>query len=174
MIGLASCDDPPRACHDRCNRRLLAVGRTAGGPSAQKGGSTEGEEHARPQAPPSLTLISRLFGSLGPAEPSATELRSYAVERSAEPSGTQPSEPVLDLLEQLAALDDALLDLLALLPGEGDDYRFAESRVAKFIGGRVEDRLSQVRDIRGTQKPPPSGRMLHIRDQAGKRMISIR
>jgi hypothetical protein len=119
--------------------------------------------------------MSRFLGAAGPVEPNGTEQRSYAAERSTEPSGTQPSEPVPDLAEQLAELDDdELLNILALLPGEDDDYRFAESRIAKFIPGRVEDRLAQVRDARGTTRPAPPGRMLRVRDQAGERVIPIR
>ena len=61
--------------------------------------------------PPSLmdVLMSRLFGSAGPIASIATEQRSYAVERSAEPSGTAPSEPVPDLAEQLAVKRQLLL-----------------------------------------------------------------
>lgn len=129
-------------------------------------------------APPSPRLVeyvmSYLLGAAGPIEPVGTEQRSDAVERRAEPSGTPATEPVPDLVEQLAALDDdALLDILALLPGDGEDWRFAESRIAKFIPGRVEDRLTQVRDIRGTEKPAPPGRTLRVRDAAGERIISF-
>lgn len=33
-------------------------------------------------------------------------------------------------------------------------YKYAESRIAKFIGGRTEDRIAQVRAIRGVVVPP--------------------
>jgi hypothetical protein len=134
------------------------------------------EETHPPPAPTLLDLImSRLFGAAGPIEPIEREQRSYAMEHGAEPSGTVPSEPVPDLAEQLAALDDdALLDILARLPGEDEGYRFAESRIARFIPGRVEDRITQVRAARGTEKPPAPGRQLRIRDQAGERLISIK
>jgi predicted outer membrane lipoprotein len=143
---------------------------------------SEREEETQPpptQAPMMSHLValimSYVFGSAGPIEPVGTEQRSDAVERSTEPRVTQPAEPVPDLMEQLATLtDDELLDILARLPGEDDDYRFAESRIAKFIPGRVEDRLAQVRAARGTEKPPAPGRQLRIRDQAGERLISMK
>lgn len=119
-------------------------------------------------------VMSYIFGGAGPVDQIGTEQRSNAVERSTEQPGTYPAELVPILVEHLATLDDdVLLDILALLPGEDDGYRFAESRVAKFIPGRVEDRLTQVRDIRGTQKPPPPGRQLRVKDERGERMIPI-
>lgn len=74
---------------------------------------------------------------------------SDAVERSMEPPVGTAFQIAIDYLEQCD--DDALLNILAQLQ-DGDDYRFAESRIAKFIPGRVEDRLAQVRDARG--EPP--------------------
>lgn len=101
-----------------------------------------------------------------------TEQRSYAAEPGREPSGTEDGNPVPDIVERLEALDDdQLLDILALLRDDQGEYRFAESRVAKFIPGRVEDRLTQVRDIRHTEKPLPPGRVLRVRDTAGERVI---
>jgi hypothetical protein len=68
------------------------------------------------------------------------------------------AEPVPGLVEQLEAMDDdQLLDILALIGDADGAYRFAESRVAKFIPGRVEDRLTQVREVRHTEKPAPPG-----------------
>lgn len=118
-------------------------------------------------------IMSRIFGAAGPIEPIPTEQRSYAVEQRAELPGTEDGNDVPDVLELLEqADDDQLLDILAGLRGEDGGYRFAESRVAKFIGGRVEDRLAQVREIRGTEKPP--GRLLRVRDERGERQIPIR
>jgi hypothetical protein len=104
--------------------------------------------------------------------PVAGEQRSDAVERSTEPSGTEDGNVVPDLVEQLSALDDdALLDILARIHDADGEYRFAESRVAKFIPGRVEERLDQVRKVRHTEKPPAPGRVLRVHDQAGERVI---
>jgi hypothetical protein len=133
------------------------------------------EAHTPATSTLAALIMSRLFGAAGPIDPAEMEQRSYAVERSAEPSGTQAAELVPALVEQLATLgDDALLDILALLPGEDEGYRFAESRIAKFIPGRVEDRLAQVRSARGTERPPAPGRLLRVRDQGGERLISLK
>lgn len=131
------------------------------------------------QAPPRPTLayllMSRLLGSVGPVGTMGGEQRSDAVEPGTEPSGTEAGNAVPDIVEQLEALDDdALLDILALLRDDEGEYRFAESRVAKFIPGRVEDRLSQVRDIRHTEKPAPPGRVLRVRDNSGERVIPFK
>jgi len=78
---------------------------------------------------------------------------------------------VVDYLEHCD--DDTLLDILAQITDAEGDYRFAESRVAKFIPGRVEDRLAQVRAVRDTTPPPPPGRQLRVRDDHGERIISM-
>lgn len=99
--------------------------------------------------------------------------RSYAVERSREPSGTAGGNIVPDLVERLGTLDDDdVLDILSRLKDEAGEYRYAESRIAKFIPGRVEDRLAQVRAARGTEAPPPVVvRELRVRDTDGERAI---
>jgi len=115
-------------------------------------------------------IMSRAVGVPG-NESRDGEHRSDAAELGRELSGTRGRELVPALAEQLAALDDAeLLEVLALIETE-DGYRFAESRIAKFIPGRVEDRLDQVRAARGTTPEPPPGRVLKVRDQAGERVI---
>lgn len=102
----------------------------------------------------------------------AWKRRSYAVEQHAELPGTAPVEHVPDLVEQLSRLDDdGLLGVLAQLRTQAGEYRFAESRVAKFIPGRLEDRLAQVREVRGTTPPTPAGRVLYVRDGQGERAI---
>jgi hypothetical protein len=124
---------------------------------------------------PGDLIMSPFLGPAGEIEPMPTEQRSHAVEQPREPSGTAVGNDGPDLVEQLEHLDDdALLDILAQLRGADGEYRYAESRVAKFIGGRVEDRLTQVRDVRGTEKPAPAGRLLKVRDRAGERVISFR
>lgn len=127
-----------------------------------------------------IVEIARLFTYVTPeqeetrAAPIPTEQRSHAVERPREHLGTEDGNDVPPLVELLGTLDDdALLDILAGLRGEDGAYRFAESRVAKFIGGRVEDRLAQVREVRGTEKPTPPGRILRVRDERGERVISL-
>jgi hypothetical protein len=131
---------------------------------------------ATPTTRPTLIdlIMSPFLGPAGEVEPIATEQRSYAVEQRREQMGTEDGNDVPDLAELLEQLDDdQLLDILARLQSEDGAFRFAESRVAKFVGGRVEDRLAQVRDVRGTEKPP-SGRLLRVRDGAGERQIPIR
>lgn len=51
--------------------------------------------------------------------------------------------------------DDQVLTLLALATDEDGEWRYAETRVARFVGGRVEDRQAQVRAIRGEPEPAP-------------------
>ena len=99
---------------------------------------------------------------------------SEAMEPSRELSGTVGWELVPDLIDQLGTVDDdALLDILAQLRDDVGNYRFAESRIAKFIPGRVEDRLAQVRAVRDTTPPPPPGRQLRVRDEQGERLIPM-
>jgi len=119
-------------------------------------------------------VMSRLLAAVPERRPRASERRSHAagqhgngVERS---QGTA-FRSVIMYLEQCD--DDLLLDILAQLTTVDGDYRFAESRVAKFIPGRVEDRLSAVRAVRDTAPPPPSVRLLRVRDADGERMIPI-
>ena len=102
------------------------------------------------------------------------EQRSDAVEPRWEPSGTKAWDPVPDMIDQLGTIDDdALLDILAQLRDANGDYRFAESRIAKFIPGRVEDRLAQVRAMRDIPPPLSSGRQLRVKDDHGERLIPM-
>lgn len=120
----------------------------------------------------------RFMSREGAAVPSqnakAVEQRSDAMERDGNgverPAGTS-FRSVVDYLERCD--DDTLLDILAQLSNVDGDYRFAESRVAKFIPGRVEDRLAQVRAVRDTTPPPPPGRQLRVRDDQGERLIPM-
>lgn len=108
--------------------------------------------------------------------PNSAERRSYAVEPTTEQSGTVPVFPpsaVIATLEQLD--DDALLDILAQVKKDGGE-RFTDSRIAKFIGGRIEDRVAQVRDVRAKSAPPkqPDARQLTIRSRAeGEHVVSF-
>ena len=79
---------------------------------------------------------------------------SYAAEPRTEPSMGTTFPAVLAYLEQCD--DDQLLDILAQIRS-GDDYRFVDSRIAKFIPGRTEDRQEQVRAARGEPTPLKSG-----------------
>lgn len=64
-------------------------------------------------------------------------------------SATEAALAVLavEALENMSA--DELLALLATMIDNEGSYRFKEERIAKFIGGRVEDRIAQVRNERG-------------------------
>lgn len=102
------------------------------------------------------------------------EQRSYAVEQGAEQVGTGSMEHVPSLVEQLEQLsDDALLDILARVQDEDGEARFAESRIGRFIGGRLEDRIAEVRKVRGVLPPPaPPERVLRVRDNGLERLIA--
>lgn len=109
--------------------------------------------------------------------PNSAERRSYAVEPTTEQSGTVPVFPpsaVIATLEQLD--DDALLDILAQVKKDGGE-RFTDSRIAKFIGGRIEDRVAQVREARAKSAPPAKhadARQLTIRSRAeGEHVVSF-
>lgn len=101
------------------------------------------------------------------------EQRSDAVEQGWEQAGTGGAEHVPYLVEQLGDLDDnELLEVLALIQDD-TGYRFAESRIGRFVGGRLEDRIDQVRAVRGEPEgEPPPGRTLKVRDEKGERVIS--
>lgn len=119
-------------------------------------------------------IMSR-YGVTVPAQSTnQTERRSDAVEprrNGAElPSGTTFGT-VVTYLERCD--DDALLAILTELIDDTGDWRFAESRIAKFIPGRVEDRLAQVRAVRDTVPPPPPSRQLRVRDEHGERLIPM-
>jgi len=103
--------------------------------------------------------------------------RSDAVEPTTEQWGTAPVFPpsaVIATLEQLD--DDALLDILAQVKKDGGE-RFTDSRIAKFIGGRIEDRVAQVREARAKSAPPAKqadARQLTIRSRAeGEHVVSF-
>lgn len=82
--------------------------------------------------------------------------RSDAVERDREQVGTSVSFPVPEIVVWLErASDDALLDILAQIKTTDGEERFADSRIAKFIGGRIEDRVAQVRAAREKIAPAP-------------------
>lgn len=104
------------------------------------------------------------------------EQRSHAAERLAEQLGTDDGNTFRDIAEQIAdADDDALLDILAQARDADGAYRFAESRIGRFIGGRLEDRIAQVRAARGVAaSPAPQSRLLRVRDNgAPERYIPI-
>ena len=99
--------------------------------------------------------------SVPAAAPREPEPRSYATEPDRELPGTQAQEPVPDMVpvaelpELLAQLDDeTLVELLALVPGDKDGYRFADSTIAKFVPGRTADWLPLIRTLR--EKPAPA------------------
>ncbi len=106
----------------------------------------------------------------------ADNWRSGAVEQDREQSGTGNGNAVPDpvaLLEQLS--DDELLDILARVKLPTGGERFADSRIAKFIGGRVEDRVEQVRAVRAKPAPQLQGRAIPVRERggAGEHLLTI-
>lgn len=121
--------------------------------SARRGSRRALAVRRRPALP-----ISLMFRSSAPSPHSArnnAERRSYAAERPTEPLGTGIGNSVPALAEQVGTLsDDALLRELALVLAADGTPKYAESRIAKFIGGRVEDRIAQVRAVRGVPAPP--------------------
>jgi len=100
--------------------------------------------------------------------------RSDAVEQGLEPSesgGAFHVPTVAELLEQLS--DDEFLYELSRVRDANGNPKYADSRIAKFIGGRVEDRVAQVRDVRGTEPPPPKpAQLLRVRDNGMERLIA--
>ena len=82
--------------------------------------------------------------------------RSDAVERDREQAGTGNGNSVPTVAELLSDLtdDDVLRELANAKTPDGDD-RWTDSRIAKFIGGRIEDRVAQVRAVREKHAPAP-------------------
>lgn len=90
-------------------------------------------------------IMSRYVAVPAPNKKSSSH-RPYATEQA----GTIDRNSVPDLAEQIGNTpDDDLLDILAQVRTVTGEYRYAESRIARFIGGRVEDRITQVRAARG-------------------------
>ena len=134
----------------------------------------EPEPERRPPTPPARFEVKHFApyvasaASVPAQAQNGEEWRSDPVERGSEQSGTGNGNSVPDpvaLLEQLS--DDALLDLLARVKLPSGGERFADSRIAKFIGGRVEDRVEQVRAVRAKPAPPPQGRAIPVRERGG-------
>jgi len=119
-------------------------------------------------------VMSRSAAGVPITDQNQTERRSEATEphrNSVEQGAGTMFGTVVTYLERCD--DDQLLAVLAELIDDTGDWRFAESRVAKFIPGRVEDRLAQVRAIRDTVPPPPEARQLRVRDDHGERLIPM-
>ena len=135
------------------------------------------------EPPPPARFEVKHFASYVAATPSVPaqpqndgNWRSDAVEQDREPLGTGNGNSVPDpvaLLEQLS--DDELLDILARVKLPSGGERFADSRIAKFIGGRVEDRVEQVRVVRAKPAPQPQGRAIPVRERggAGEHLLTI-
>lgn len=106
--------------------------------------------------------------------PSGGSDYSAALDRTSEHAGSVAAFPVPALWEQIGTLsDDDLLDVLARVKAADGKPKYADSRIAKFIGGRVEDRVAQVRDVRGTEPPPPKpDTLLRVRDNGLERLIA--
>jgi hypothetical protein len=108
------------------------------------------------------------------AAPIQAERRSYAMEQPTEQMGTEDEERVPAIVAYLEQMtDDQLLDILAMVANDDGSPRFAESKVGRFIGGRLEDRIAQVRDVRGSVPPPPKPQpVLRVRDNGHERLIA--
>lgn len=64
------------------------------------------------------------------------------------------SNPIIN--EQLSTMsNDEILYVMTMLRRNDGSYRFTEKRIAKFIGGRIEDRVAQVRAVREKHAPAP-------------------
>ena len=108
---------------------------------------------------------------------SEREQRSHAAERDRERLGTQAGNavPVAELPVFLADLDDVtLVELLALIPGEKDGYRFADSQIAKFVPGRNAEWMEVIRELRDKPAPEPSPkRAIPMRHMGDERLVPL-
>lgn len=69
-----------------------------------------------------------------------------------------------------------LMGMLALLTDENGDWRYSDSRLAKFAGGRVADRMEQIRELREgvrPSEPPEPKRAIPMRHNGSERMVAI-
>lgn len=113
-------------------------------------------------------------------EENRAERHSDAVERLGnspehEDGNTFPEVVPSSLVARVAALPhEELVGMLAILKDADGEWRYAESRLAKFAGGRVEDRIAEIRALRGTLAPPPPGRTLTIRANGVEHRVSAR
>jgi hypothetical protein len=126
--------------------------------------------HTRPVKP--RTMSSQPSVPISPQR--LVERRSYAVEQGSEQAGTEGAfqvPTIAELLERLS--EDDLLAELARMKDASGNPKYADSRIAKFIGGRVEDRIAQVRDVRSSEPPPPKPQaLLRVRDNGMERLIA--
>ncbi len=108
--------------------------------------------------------------SSGAAHAPVPESRGTAFprqERPLERAGTGAAEqvPALvpgSLVDRLGRLPhEELIGALALLKDDDGEWRYAESRLAKFAGGRVEDRQREIRALRGETPPPPPNQLTY-------------
>lgn len=105
------------------------------------------------------------------------ERRSLAAERDRELLGTDDGNvvPVADLPAFLADLEpETLVELLALIPGEKDGWRFADSAIAKFVPGRNEVWMQRIREIREKPAPAPAPkREIPMRHMGQERRVAL-
>lgn len=110
--------------------------------------------------------------------PAAPERRSQATERLGNapepPLGNTFPPPVpapLSLVGRMEAMPhERLVGAMALFKNEDGTWRYAESRLAKFAGGRVEDRIAEIRAIRG-ETPPPARVIPHRVNGEERRLV---
>lgn len=95
------------------------------------------------------SIMSRRVAVPPPAQ-TGRERYSYAAEQPAEQAGTEGRELFRTLAEQLSALsEDDRLTVYALMIDDDGEYIYADSRIGRMSGGRLEDRIAQVRNVRG-------------------------
>lgn len=130
------------------------------------------EDLSSVSAPSSPEIMSRtgdVPGSRGGGVPPHSQAGNALGNRPEHGTGT-PFRSAIQSLEH--ADDTALLDILAAVRGADGEYRFAESRIAKFVGGRIEDRIIQVRRARHLPiVAEDDRRTLLVRDRDGERTI---
>lgn len=132
-------------------KRLVASYKA--GRTVEREEELEAPARPRPPLPTHLMLRSRAVAMV--PNRNTWEQRSYAAERPTERLGTGIGNSVPALAKHLGTLaDDQLLAELALVVNADGSFKYADSRIAKFIGGRVEDRVAQVREVRGVVAPP--------------------
>ena len=102
------------------------------------------------------------------------EHRSHAVEQGREQAGTGVQERVPALVAQLETRDnEVLLDVVSQVRDASGDYRFAESRVGRFIGGGLKTALPRCVLCGGADaSPPPPGRVVRIWTKEGSKAVA--
>lgn len=119
-------------------------------------------------------LMSRGAAIVPQSSAKETEQRPYAMGQAGNGPEQAAGSMFLSVVRYLEQCDDdTRLDILAQMCDANGAWLYAESRVARFIGGRVEDRIAQVREARGIEAEQPPGRLLRVKDDQGERLIPM-